>query len=90
MLTFPDTNAFSIAVAAFNVGIHLSITMCNLYTNVEYAELGVIKPTEYLFENYKHLGKDKADIYKEATRHMMSRLSGFPLIETSQTDNSHI
>ena len=58
--------------------------MCFLWVNFEYAELGVIKPTDYLFENYKHLGKDKASIYCEATRHIMSRLSGYPLVETSQ------
>jgi len=86
MLSFQDNNSFSIAVAAYTLPIHLCLTMCFFYTNLEYAELGVIKPTEYLFEKYNHFGKDKAEIYAEAARHIMSRLSGFPLINTSQTN----
>ncbi len=60
--------------------------MCFLYTNLELAELGVIKPTEYLFEKYNHLGKDKPEIFSEATRIILSRLSGLPLIEATQVD----
>ena len=36
----------------------------------------VIRPTEYMYENYKHLGKEKWEIYAEVTRKIYSEIGG--------------
>ena len=39
-------------------------------------ELPVIKPTEYMWKNFSHLGKEKWEIYAEVTRKIMCEISG--------------
>ena len=36
----------------------------------------VIRPTEYMFENYKNLGKEKWEIFAEVTRKIYSEIGG--------------
>ena len=36
----------------------------------------VIKPTPYMYENYKHLGKEKWEIYAEVVRKIYAELGG--------------
>lgn len=59
-----------------NLGIHFLLTMCFLYHTTNTYEMPIFAPTEFLYENYKHLGKDKAEIYMEAMREVMSNVSG--------------
>ena len=39
-------------------------------------ELPVIKPTEYMFQNYSDLGNEKWEIFAEVTRKIMCEIGG--------------
>jgi len=78
-----NTEGFYLTTGGMNLGVHFCLTMCFLYHTTNVFEMPVFAPTEYLFENYKHLGKDKGEIYMEAMREIMSRVSGIPKSEAS-------
>ncbi len=72
-------NSFSVATAGMNMFLNILLETSFFKINLTAHELPVFAPNDFLFENYKHLGKDKAEIYSEACRHIMSEISGFPL-----------
>ena len=49
---------------------------CYSYVDMYYINMPVIRPTEYMYENYKHLGKEKWEIYAEVTRKIYSEIGG--------------
>ena len=51
--------------------------LCYFYANLYYTFLPVIKPTEYMFKNYRHLGKEKWEIYAEVVRKIYCEIGGF-------------
>lgn len=59
--------------------LHIVLTMTFLFIKIEAYELPVFAPNDYLFENFKHLGKDKHSIYSEAVRLVWSEVLGCPL-----------
>jgi lysophosphatidylcholine acyltransferase/lyso-PAF acetyltransferase len=63
------------------LGCGSSDVMCNflrdlstLYSNIEYIELPIMTPNEYMFNNFKDLGKEKWEIYAEVAREIMCTL----------------
>ena len=52
-------------------------TLASLKLKVEYADLPIIKPTEYMFEKYKDLGKEKWEIYANVVNKMYAEIGGF-------------
>ena len=52
-------------------------TLASFKLKVEFADLPVIKPTEYMFEKYKHLGKEKWEIYANVVNKMYAEIGGF-------------
>ena len=59
-----------------NLHYHLIYASCYLYHNVNFLELPVLEPTEYMYENYKHLGKEKWEIYMNVVRKIYSEVGG--------------
>ena len=49
---------------------------CHSIESLYMIEMPVIKPTPYMYENYKHLGKEKWEIYAEVVRKIYSELGG--------------
>ena len=37
----------------------------------------VVRPTEYMFKNYSHLGKEKWEVYAEVVRKIYCEVGGF-------------
>ena len=52
-------------------------TVATFKIKIKYAELPVIKPTDYMFEKYKDLGKDKWEIYAKVVNKIYSEIGGF-------------
>lgn len=74
------TDEFSISAGVMNMFLHMVLTYCYLYIDDwRYIDLPVIVPNDYMFETYKHLGKDKTDVYTEVCRNIMSEISGLKL-----------
>ena len=44
---------------------------------IKYAELPIIKPTEYMFEKYKHLGKERWEIYSKVVNKIYTEIGAF-------------
>ena len=44
---------------------------------IKYSELPIIKPTEYMFEKYKHLGKEKWEIYSNVVNNIYAEIGAF-------------
>lgn len=72
-----------LATGGMSIAIHMFITMTFLKCNLDAYILPVFTPTEYLFEHYKHLGKDKVEIYSEAMRRIIGQIGNLPLINAS-------
>jgi len=49
---------------------------CYFKVDMHYINMPVIRPTEYMFENYKNLGKEKWEIFAEVTRKIYSEIGG--------------
>jgi 1-acyl-sn-glycerol-3-phosphate acyltransferase len=70
---------FPLAAGGMNILLHLALSLTFFKNNLQAIELPVFAPNHYLFENFKHLGKDQPEIYSEACRHVMSEISSIPL-----------
>ena len=49
---------------------------CSPPADMYYIDMPVIRPTEYMYEKYKHLGKEKWEIFAEVTRKIYSEIGG--------------
>lgn len=52
-------------------------TLATFKIIIKYAELPIIKPTEYMFEKYKDLGKEKWDIYSKVVNKIYAEIGSF-------------
>jgi lysophosphatidylcholine acyltransferase/lyso-PAF acetyltransferase len=52
-------------------------TVATIKIIIKYAELPVIKPTDYMFDKYKHLGNEKWEIYAKVVNKIYSEIGGF-------------
>ena len=48
--------------------------LSTLYSRIEYIELPIMTPNEYMFNNFKDLGNEKWEIYAEVAREIMCTL----------------
>lgn len=81
-----DENLHS-GCGATNVGWNFFRNVSELYNPIDYIELPIIAPNEYLFENFKELGKEKWEIYANATREIMCQLGEFEKSDMGLTDS---
>ena len=66
----------SLAVGVGSVAYHYLRSLCYFRHYMYYVDLPVIKPTDFMWENYKHFGNEKWEIYAEVTRKIMCEVSG--------------
>ena len=60
--------------------------MATFKIKIIYAELPVIKPTSYMFEKYKNLGKEKWEIFANVVNKIYSEVGGFKQISIKTKD----
>jgi 1-acyl-sn-glycerol-3-phosphate acyltransferase len=70
---------FPLTAGGMDILTNMALSLTFFSNKLEAVELPVFAPNDYLFENFKHLGKDKPEIFAEACRHLMSEISGWPL-----------
>lgn len=56
---------------------HKVITYSYWYHELTFEEIPVISPTDYMFENYSHLGNEKWEIYTEVVREIYCEIASF-------------
>ena len=66
-----------IACGVQNIFFHTWKIMAYSCTEIFYIDLPVIRPTDFMFEQYSHLGKEKWEIYAEVTRKIYCEIGGF-------------
>jgi len=78
---------FHIGVGSSDAQINYLRTLSNLYNKVEYFELPVMTPNEYMYKNFTHLGKEKWEIFAEVCREIMCELGEFKKSEYGLKDS---
>jgi lysophosphatidylcholine acyltransferase/lyso-PAF acetyltransferase len=72
-------NKYHLSVGAAGLLPHFLKTLCYLYNNIEITELPVMKPNDFMFENYSKSHPEiteKWEIYAEVAREIMCKASG--------------
>ena len=67
---------YSVAIGVGSPVWNYFRSLCYFGCQINLCELPVIKPTEYMFEKYSDLGKEKWEIFSEVTRKIMCEISG--------------
>lgn len=67
---------YHLSVGASNVILAYVKNLCHFFNTLYVAVLPTIRPTDYMFENYKHLGKEKWEIYMNVVRKIYSEVGG--------------
>ena len=66
-----------IACGVQNIFFHTWKIMAYACSELYYIDMPVIRPTQYMFEKYSHLGKEKWEIFAEVTRKIYCEIGGF-------------
>ena len=66
-----------IACGVQNIFFHTLKIMAYPFTEIQYYDLPIIKPTKYMFEHYSNLGKEKWEVFAEVTRKIYCEIGGF-------------
>ena len=62
---------YHLAVGSSDVGCNYLLSLSKLYNKVEYFELPIIAPNDYMYNNFGHLGKEKWEIFANVSREIM-------------------
>ena len=76
IILLDDNVDYSVGIGVNSVGLNYFRSLCYCGCNMNLCELPVIKPTEYMFNNYSYLGNEKWEIFAEVTRNIMCEVSG--------------
>ena len=68
--------SFQLSVGVMDLFLHCYLSLCFAYHRFEVYEMPIIEPNEFLYKNFNFLGKDKAQIFQEAVKAIMSEASG--------------
>jgi lysophosphatidylcholine acyltransferase/lyso-PAF acetyltransferase len=78
---------YHLGCGSSDVGCNYLMSLSNLYNKVEYVELPVITPNDYMYKNFEHLGKEKWEIFANVSREIMCELGGFKKSEFGLKDS---
>jgi 1-acyl-sn-glycerol-3-phosphate acyltransferase len=74
---------FPLSTGAMTTLLQVCLSLTFMRNEIEVYEMPVIKPTQYMYENFKNFGNEKCSIYLEVTRNIMSEVSRIPLSEST-------
>jgi hypothetical protein len=63
-----ENSEISISVGVLKFWFHYILFQCYFYHNFRVVELPIIAPTDFMFANYSHLGKEKWEVYSNVVR----------------------
>lgn len=76
IIMLEDNLNYSVAIGVGSAGFNYYRSLCYFGCKMNLYDLPVIKPTNYMWENYSDLGKEKWEIFAEVTRKIMCEISG--------------
>ena len=74
-------------VGSSDVGCNYLMSLSKLYNKVEYVELPIIAPNDYMFNNFGHLGKEEWETFAKVAREIMCELGAFKKSELGLKDS---
>ncbi len=77
----------SLAVGVSSVAYNYLRSLCYLTHKLYFVDLPVIKPTDFMWENYSNLGKEKWEIFAEVTRKILCEISGLQPSDKNYRDS---
>ena len=77
----------SLAVGVSSVAYNYLRSLCYLTHKLYFVDLPVIKPTDFMWENYSNLGKEKWEIFAEVTRKILCEISGLKPSDKNYRDS---
>ena len=76
IILLDDDLNYSPAVGVSSVGFNYLRSLCYFGCKIYLCELPVIKPTDYMWDNYSNLGNEKWEIFAEVSRNIMCEIGG--------------
>lgn len=76
MIIVNQKTNFHLSVGASNHYLHFAKNLCHSFNILYYSCLPIIRPTEYMFENYNNLGTKKFEIYAKVVQKIYSEIGG--------------
>ena len=77
---------YHLSVGASNVVLAYFKNLCHFVNTLYVAQLPTIRPTDFMFENNKNLGKEKWEIYMNVVRKIYSEVGGLVECEMGLRD----
>ena len=75
IILLDDDLNYSVAIGVGSTGFNYFRSLCYFGCKMYLCELPVIKPTEFMWQNFSHLGTEKWEIFAEVTRKIMCEIS---------------
>lgn len=76
IILLDDDLDYSVAIGVNSTALNYFRSLCYFGCKMYLCSLPVIKPTDYMWENYSHLGGEKWEVYAEVIRKIMCEISG--------------
>ena len=74
LILLDDDLNYSVVIGVSSTAFNYFRSLCYFGCKMYLCELPVIKPTEYMWQNYSHLGNEKWEIFAEVTRKIMCEI----------------
>ena len=81
------SDKYHLSCGSSDVAMNFIRSLAKLYVKVEYIELPIITPNEYMYKNFAHFGKEKWEVFAGVTREIMCELGDFKKSERGIRDN---
>ena len=89
IIMLEDNLNYSVAIGVGSAGFNYYRSLCYFGCKMNVYELPVIKPTDFMWENYSDLGKEKWEIFAEVTRKIMCEISGLKSSNKTYRDSKY-
>ena len=86
IVSLNQKKSYHLSVGASNVVLAYLKNLCHFLSTLYVAILPTIRPTDYMFEKYKHLGKEKWEIYMNVIRKIYSEVGGLKEVDMGFRD----
>ena len=82
-----DKNApFHLCSNVTNLFFHVMRCFTCLKNTLYYCELPIIKPTQFMYDNFSHFGKENWDIYANVVKNMYAEMGNFKMSNLGHRD----
>ena len=89
IILLDDDVNYSVGIGVSSPAFNYFRSLCYFGCNMYLCELPIIKPTDYMWQNFSHLGNEKWEIYAEVTRAIMCEIGNLKQSEKKFDDSKY-